>query len=170
MSTSGKTAWTKNKWRKNARRRGHKGSHLVTASDIDGTAKAVITRRKIFLTLSKFSTTASNFNWWLISPKEVKTLKILAKPWISTIFFWFLFKFVKTFSFIDFIPFPFYFVWNMGNMEEIGTLHITSTPAKFDSDGCQDLSLQVAAGGRGTILNKYLFSLYICFLLLLLGD
>ena len=75
MSTSGKTAWTKNKWRKNARRRGHKGSHLVTASDIDGTAKAVITRRKIFLTLSKFSTTASNFNWWLISPKEVKTLK-----------------------------------------------------------------------------------------------
>jgi hypothetical protein len=55
----------------------------------------------------------------------------------------------------------------MGNMEEIGTLRITSTPAKFDSDGCQDLSLQVAAGGEGNkpkqifVVPKYMYSLYL---------
>jgi hypothetical protein len=86
---------------------------------------------------------------------------------ISTIFFWLLFQFVEIFPSIDFVSFPFYFVWNMGNMEEIGTLRITSTPAKFDSDGCQDLSLQVAAGGEGNkpkqifVVPKYMYSLYL---------
>ena len=52
-------------------------------------------------------------------------------------------------------------------MEEIGTLRITSTPAKFDSDGCQDLSLQVAAGGEGNrpkqifVVPKYMYPLYL---------
>jgi hypothetical protein len=53
-------------------------------------------------------------------------------------------------------------------MEEIGTLRIKSTPTKFDSDGCQDLSLQVAAGGgEGNkpkqifVVPKYMYSLYL---------
>jgi hypothetical protein len=42
----------KNKWKKNTRCRGNKGSHLVTPSDIGAVANPVKTRRTVFFTLS----------------------------------------------------------------------------------------------------------------------
>jgi hypothetical protein len=58
-------------------------------------------------------------------------------------------------------------------MGENGTLRITTTPTKFDSYGCQDLSLPVAAGGGGEGNNPkemFVLPIYVFLYFLLLGD